>query len=352
MISCAALIPFGAPGRLSRALACVAALGGLLLAGTATPVNAAGAGDTLGPNACGECHKEETKAWKTTHHFKTYRAMPRRGRAKTIAKKMGIRRIKAKSMCLGCHFTVSEKENKQRPVAGISCESCHGSGREWIKIHSGYSGKTAKTESKAEAQKRWQQAEAKGMIRPGSLYRLAKNCYSCHVVPNETLVNKGGHRAGSPFELLSWSQGEVRHTTWHSKGKSNLPAKPDRKRMLYLVGLGVELETSLRAVAKATSRKVYAFQMARRVDQARRRVAAAAKALPNVPEIARLVEYAYSTGLKIGNQGALNAAADNVSKVVSTISKKYDGGKLTGIDGLMPGPDKYKGRARLPALAN
>ena len=83
------------------------------------------------------------------------------------------------------------------------------------------------------------------MIRPSSLYRLAKNCYSCHVVPQEDLVNKGGHPAGSAFELVSWSQGEVRHNTWHSKGKENVPASAARKRMLYLVGLGVELETGI-----------------------------------------------------------------------------------------------------------
>ena len=58
-------------------------------------------------------------------------------------------------------------------------------------------------------------------------------------------MNKGGHKAGSSFELVSWSQGEVRHNTWHSKGKENVPASAARKRMLYLVGLGVELETGI-----------------------------------------------------------------------------------------------------------
>ena len=104
------------------------------------------------------------------------------------------------------------------------------------------------------------------MIRTRSIYQLAKNCYGCHVVPQEDLVNKGGHRAGSAFELVSWSQGEVLHNTWYSKGKDNVPASAERKRMLYLVGLGVELETALRAVGKATARKPYAFEMAKRAD--------------------------------------------------------------------------------------
>ena len=216
----------------------------------------------VGPNACAECHKQEAEAWKGTHHFKTFREMPRNTEANEIAEKMGVRRIKSESLCLNCHFTVQQKNNKEEPIAGISCESCHGAGQDWIKVHSGFSGKKEKTETKAEEEARWKLADSKGMIRPRSLYQLAKNCYGCHVVPQEDLVNKGGHRAGSAFELVSWSQGEVRHNTWYSKGKENVPASAARKRMLYLVGLGVELETALRAVGKATVRKPYAFEMA------------------------------------------------------------------------------------------
>ena len=162
---------------------------------------------TVGANACAECHKQEAEAWKGTHHFKTFRDMPRNTEANEIAKRMGVRRIKQESLCLSCHFTVQQKDTKEEPVSGISCESCHSTGKDWIKVHSGYSGKKADTESKAEKTARWKLAESKGMIRPSSIYELAKNCYSCHVVPREDLVNKGGHKAGSAFELVSWSQG-------------------------------------------------------------------------------------------------------------------------------------------------
>ena len=186
------------------------------------------------------------------------------------------------------------------------------------------------------------------MIRPRSFYLLAKNCYGCHVVPQEELVNKGGHRAGSAFELVSWSQGEVRHNTWHSKGRENVPASAARRRMLYLVGLGVELETALRAVSKATVRKTYAFEMAKRADRARKQLAAAAQAAPDVPEIAKMVELAHSAGLKLNNERALTAAADGVSKLLASITEKYEGGTMAGLDSLIPGPDKYKGTARKP----
>lgn len=300
----------------------------------------------VGPNACAECHKQEVEAWKGTHHFKTFRKMPRDPEANQIAKRMGVRRIKSESLCRDCHFTVQQKDNVEDAISGISCESCHGAGKDWIKVHSGYSGKTAKTESKAEATARWKLAESKGMIRPHSLYQLAKNCYGCHVVPREDLVNKGGHRAGSAFELVSWSQGEVRHNTWHSKGKENVPASAARKRMLYLVGLGVELETALRAVGKATVRKPYAFEMARRADRARKLLAAAAKSAPNVPEIAKMIEFGHSAGLKLNNESRLTAAADGVSKLLVAITEKYDGSTMAGLDSLIPGQDKFKGEAR------
>jgi hypothetical protein len=306
----------------------------------------------VGPNACAECHKQEAEAWKNSHHFKTFREMPRRKEANEIAERMGIQRVRSETLCLSCHYTQQQKDNVKEPVAGISCESCHGAGADWIKIHSSFSGKTEKTESKAEAAARWKLADSKGMIRPSSLYRLAKNCYSCHVVPQEELVNKGGHPAGSTFELVSWSQGEVRHNTWDSKGKQNVPASAARKRMLYLVGLGVELETGLRSVSRATSRKLYAFLMARRVDQARRDLATASKALPNVPELARVVALAHSAALRLKNEQSLAAAADGVAKLVQAIAEKYDGSTMAAIDKLIPAADKYKGTAREANAAN
>jgi hypothetical protein len=324
---------------------------GLAAVGTVAsdPANPA---KVVGPNACAECHKQEVEAWKDTHHFKTFREMPRRKEANEIAERMGVQRIRSETLCLSCHYTVQEKEKKQQPIAGISCESCHSAGEDWIKVHSGFSGKTEKTETKAEKEARWKLADSKGMIRPSALYQLAKNCYGCHVVPKEDLVNKGGHPAGSDFELVSWSQGEVRHNTWHSKGKENVPASAAHKRILYLIGLGVELETGIRAVSQATVRKRYAFEMAKRVDRARKQLATAAKAAPNVPEIAKMVEYAYSAGLKLNNESFLTAAADGVSKLLAGITEKYDGSTMAGLDSLIPGPDKSKGKARAAGVVN
>ncbi len=320
--------------------------------GAAMGGDASAADKIQGPNACAECHKQEAAAWKGTHHFTTFRDMPRNKEAKAIADRLGIRRIKVESLCLNCHFTVQEKDGKTEPIAGISCESCHSAGKDWIKVHSGFSGKTAATESKTEAAARWKLADEKGMIRPKTLYRLAKNCYGCHVVPNEDLVNRGGHKAGSAFELVSWSQGEVRHNTWHAKGKENVPADPARRRMLYLVGLGVELETALRGIGRASARKPYAFLMAQRADRARKQLAEAAKAEPGVPEIAKLADLGHSSGLRLRNQQRLTAAADAVAALLERLAATYDGSTMAGLDRLIPPPEKYKGRSRSAAAVN
>lgn len=324
----------------------------MMLGVAASGATASDPAKTMGPNACAECHKQEAEAWKGTHHFKTFRDLPRSTEADEIAKKMGAKRVKSETLCMNCHFTVQQKDGKDEPIAGISCESCHSAGQDWIKVHGAYSGKTEATETKPEAEARLKLADSKGMIRPTSLYQLAKNCYSCHVVPQEELVNKGGHKAGSAFELVSWSQGEVLHNTWHSKGKGNIPANVARKRMLYLVGLGVELETGIRSVSRATARKPYAFEMAKRVDRARKQLATAAKAAPDVPEIATMVKFAYSAGLKLNNERFLTSAADGVSKAITSITEKYDGSTMAGLDSLIPGPDKFKGAATKAGATN
>ncbi len=180
------------------------------------------------------------------------------------------------------------------------------------------------------------------MIRPKELYSLAKNCYSCHVVPEEKLVNVGGHPAGSPFELVSWSQGEIRHNTWHSPDKSNRAASPERKRMMYAVGTAVELEVSLRAVARATTKDRYAVSMAKRAQAAKKRMAKIATAI-SAPEVDAIMAAAESTALKLNNSEALNTAADGVAVAAEQLAANHDGSAFSALDALIPGEDKYRG---------
>ena len=318
-------------------------LGVTLQSGEALAQGAPTVEKVKGPDECAECHKKETENWKATHHFKTFSSLPRSKEAKEITDKLGLKRIKSESVCLGCHFTSKERKGKPKPIAGITCESCHNAGADWLKRHSEFSGKKKETESEAEAQQRWADAEAAGMIRPHMLYDLAKNCYSCHVVPQEELVNKGGHAAGSTFELVSWSQGEVRHNTWHNGGKENKLAGPERQRMMYVVGLAVELEESLRAVGKATQPARYAVAMAKRAHAARKKLREATKVL-QMPELLEMLRAAHTASLKLNNGPNLEAAADRVAAAARQLASSHDGAQLAAVDGLIPGPDKYKGK--------
>lgn len=300
----------------------------------------------MGPDACGECHNREIESWKLSRHYRAFREMPRKPEARQIADALGIRRIKKDKLCQSCHFTTTENRGRTKAVASISCESCHGPGEDWIKTHSSFSGKGSKeAESKAEAEERWKLAVAAGMIRRDAFYKLAKNCYSCHVVPNEKLVNVGGHPPGSDFELVSWSQGEVRHNLWYSKGKSNTAASEKQKRMLFLIGMAVEIETGLRAIAVATVAKSYAIYMAHRVNRARNMMAKVAAAMPNVPLLAEIVRHSHSAGLKLNNKKSLSEAADAVAKVTQQMVAKYDGSQFAALDRFIPKANTYVGKA-------
>ena len=297
-----------------------------------------------GPDACGECHKASVNAWKPTHHSKSFKTLPRTKEAKKISKKMGLRRIKAGSDCLTCHFTSAMVKNKPKPVAGISCESCHGAGKDWIKEHSNLGGKgvTRETEAPAHRKARYEKSVAAGMIRPSDLYKLANNCFECHTVPNEKLVNVGGHTAGSKFDLVSWSQGELRHNVWYTK--SNGEASASRKRMLYIIGKALDLEHALRGVANATKKATYAVSMARRAAAARKTLSKIAGKL-QIAEITDMVAAGKAAALKLNNAAQLTAAADKVGAAARKFANSHDGSKLAVIDVLVPGPGTYEGKA-------
>lgn len=294
-----------------------------------------------GPDACGECHKSSIGAWKLSKHATSFKKLPRSKKAKAIAKKMGIKRIKAKSSCLTCHFTSAVPKKRVKAIASITCESCHGAGKDWIKQHSDYGGKGVKkeTETADHKIKRYADSEAAGMIRPGQLYEVANNCYQCHTVPNEKLVNVGGHPAGSAFELVSWSQGEVRHNVWYSK--SNTEASENRKRLMYVVGKALDLEHAMRGLAKATAKGAYADAMVKRANSAKADISKIAGASKSA-ELSSIMGAA-GVDLKLGNAAALIAAADKVKAAAMKISDRGKGMEFASVDAMIPGSDKYKG---------
>jgi hypothetical protein len=336
-------MPPSRPG--SRAV--LAFLFGITLAGRAlaTPDPA----KVQGPEACGECHKQEVEAWKLTHHFATFNDMHRTDEAKAIAEKMGIKRIKSESLCLNCHYTEKAAADGPAVIAGVACESCHGAAKDWINVHNDY-GKGFKKETEPADHKAMRVAAsvAHGMLKPDNVYAVAENCFQCHIVTDEKLVNVGGHQAGGgDFELVAYSQGEVRHNFFDSGGKVNATDSPARLRLLFTVGTLLDLEYSLRAVGRATEKATYALNYAHRVKALKAKLAQINAAAPT-PEVTDILAATANVSLKLNNGAELDAAADKVATLAQAFAKAHDGSDLAGVDPLLPKPDAYKGTAYAP----
>lgn len=313
-----------------------------------------------GADACGECHAAEFEAWRHSTHFATWSTMHGKPTAREIAEKMGFTRgIKRNDLCLTCHYTSRWEDDAPKPFAGISCESCHGPARDWIDVHDDYGGKDFKIDNEAPEHKaaRLAACEAAGMLRSAQVYLIAKNCYSCHTVPNESLVNIGGHPAGSAFELVAWSQGEVRHNYFYTPDQANREAPAERRRVLFVVGHLTDLEFSLRALAKAEKKGDYLTAMLRRVNavlkrldeiQATHATADVAAALVAVPrrEAGDQPRHAGKLKVSLSSLADLIAVANAVSEATAAFATNHDGSGLAAIDALLPAPEDYRGVAQ------
>jgi len=291
----------------------------------------------LGAENCAECHASMIESWKLTHHNTTFNDMHRTEKAKEIGDKMGVRRMKTGGLCINCHYTTQGDGDKLTAISGISCESCHNAGADWNKIH-----------SDKENPNRLAQSEKLGMLRPSNYYHVAANCFSCHTVPEEKLVNVGGHPAGSDFELVAWSQGEVRHNMQETAGKENKIASKEEQRMLYIVGCLLDLEYGLRGLAAATEDGNYSKAMISRVGNAKKRlesIQAVAKAAP----LQQVITLAAGAPLAVGKKAEIMGVADKIAVISKEFSATKAGANLAAIDSMLPAAGSYKGTAYVPA---
>jgi hypothetical protein len=274
----------------------------------------------VGPEKCAACHQKEVAAWEKSKHFHTFDTLHRQDAAKTIAEALSLKSIKREALCMNCHYTAALEDGNQKAVSGISCESCHGAARDWLPLHN-------LKEKRAEA-------IAAGFNDPKDLYAVASNCYSCHTVPFEDLVNKGGHQPGSKFELLSWANGEVRHH--YLNGATNPPPSKESQRLYFVLGQALDLEYGLRGLAKATSEDTYAVAMAKRADAARKKVVKLNDML-NLPELAAILVVAKREELKLNNAAVLEQAAKVVGEQARLLVANYgqDSSKLAALDPIL-----------------
>jgi hypothetical protein len=298
----------------------------------------------LGPDSCAKCHENEVAAWKQTPHYATFETLHRNPEAKAIADRLGLRSVKRNDQCTKCHFTMQHEEGRERVVAGVSCESCHGGARDWIVMHSDYGGPnvTKAAETPEHRRERIEQSIAAGMNNPTNLYLVARQCLACHTSPSERLVNVGGHAAGSDeFELVAWSQGKVRHNFLRTDGAANAVSTPERLRVMFVVGVLADLEASLRATASASEKATFGVAAAQRAARQKRRLYEISQLVEN-PQVHAAMQAALGVRLKLNNRQALVAAADEVGRAAMEFAATVEGATLSAIDPLLPTPDQYK----------
>jgi hypothetical protein len=298
----------------------------------------------VGADACAKCHQAEVQQWMRTPHFATFDTLHRKPEAKQIADRLGLKSIKRNDTCVRCHYTEQNEDGRARVVAGVSCESCHGAAADWVAIHNDYGGKdvTKAAESPEHRQQRLEASIAHGMNNPHNVYLIAKQCFNCHTVPNEKLVNVGGHLAGSKdFELVAWSQGMVRHNFLRTGGAANGQCTPAQLRVMYVVGVMTDLEYSLRAIAVATQKATFGVASAERAVKMKRRLIEIQELVHN-PLIDPALEAVSTVELRTNNGAALTEAADKVGKAAFDFAEQADGEQLSAIDRLLPQPNQYK----------
>lgn len=298
----------------------------------------------LGAQSCDKCHAAEIQTWKRTPHSETFLTLHRKPEAQKIADKLGISNFKSDSNCIQCHYTMGHVENRLDAIAGVSCESCHGAAKDWIAVHNDFGGpKATRTqESPEHRNQRLATSIDLGMRNPINVYLVAQSCYRCHTVPDERLVNVGGHNAGSlDFELVSWSQGTIRHNFVRTDGKVNAEESPSRVRTMFVAGMIADLEFSMRATSQATEKATFGVTSAQRTARSLERLRSAQSKV-NHPILAESINVAQSVSLKLNNREQLEQAAGKINELGVRFGATVSGDELTAIDSFVPPKNKWK----------
>jgi hypothetical protein len=188
--------------NLSLALFCSA-----LLCARAAPLEAAT--KILGPNKCTSCHEHEKQAaWAAKDtHAKALQQLEDK-KAAGYAKAIGLADpYDLKGSCVSCHATVFNGDAN----AGVSCESCHGPGSDYVGPH--------------QEKGAYTKAVSLGMFDTrGNLPVWAKMCVDCHVLKDTKLI-AAGHKSGADFDVGSSSQKIVHWTQTYDYAKLSAAGK-------------------------------------------------------------------------------------------------------------------------------
>ena len=295
--------------------------------------------DAKGFKPCGECHTPEWDVWKETKHATGFETMHKQDAAQDIMTNMDLRVTKRdEALCMRCHYTVGAE---RKAVAGVSCESCHGAARDWINVHNKWGGgaRDKSQESPAAREERIAVSRKSGMLRPSTdLYAVAANCFECHTVPIEELVNKGQHKAGTPgFELVK-RVNSIRHNFLNAakSGGENRVDTPERTRVMFVVGRMLAYEYSLRGLAMATSASSYSRSMDNRVKNASRQLEELTATVP-VSSVTEILRAGSAVRLVPNNRMEIEKAADRIRAIGQQFVASTTGTALGAIDPLIIG---------------
>ena len=129
----------------------------------------------VGTKKCKMCHKKEEKGnqfqkWLDGPHAKAFEALGS-DEAKAAGATLGIEDPQASGKCLKCHSTAYNFTEKLQTEAvlvtdGVSCESCHGPGKNYKKKET--------------------MQDRKASIAAGMIHPAAEHCEKCHNEENPT----------------------------------------------------------------------------------------------------------------------------------------------------------------------
>ena len=181
--------------------------------GTIISVNAQARREFVGPGKCVDCHDhKDEKEWsekldgdgKGKQHKNALNRLAD-PKADEYAKVLRVDVYDVKSTCVKCHATVVRGNADD----GISCESCHGAGKDYLKPH--------------QEKGAYQASLALGLKdvlkKPENWVR---ECVTCHVLgdnPGDAELVTAGHSSGADFDLRIKFQPVSSH--WTTKYTGN-----------------------------------------------------------------------------------------------------------------------------------
>ena len=297
----------------------------------------------IGYENCRKCHQQQIEKLVTTNHFKSYESLHRSPAAKAICKALGIRSVKRSERCVRCHFTPEVTKRGIRAQSGISCESCHGPAKNWVQGHNDYGGLEITRETETSQHRQWRIATSieRGMRHPQNLYLLAKSCYDCHMVDDAELVNQTAHPAASlKFDMVSWSQGSMRHNYLRTGGTSNALSNPERLRVMLVTDVMTRLQYLLQGLAPSRPGTKYHSALAQDLAKTTQRLKQFREASDNrwITEAVRAVGLLSAQSTSTEQRQIAKA----LGKIAFDFASQAELHNLESLDPFLPQPEQYR----------